>query len=441
MIAVGAILIVFSVVAGGEGPFVCPPYLRDIRMRSVRIAWKQRRPNAPAWVRIRLPGAAYRVTSLGPGRAEDHGLRRYTFSGLRPGTAYEYGVRVGRDGTWTSGRFETQPEGDAPFAFLVFGDTRHEVEVHRLMVELLAGEGATLALHTGDVVHRASEALFERFFRIEQPLVSQVLLLPALGNHELSGSWSLGWSLFESYFELPDRGPTPGVSYRFVYGNSLFLFLDTNKELTGSRQEAWAEERLLEAAMDPEIRHVFVVLHHGPLSSGPHGPNWDVLSSDLFEAFQRYGVDIVFSGHDHLYERGRVGRLWYVVTAGGGAPLYPIKRVLSTTQVVETTYHYVLVRVRGPEVEVTARRLDGSLLDWFHFVSEEGTWAGATDEANMDPEPRTEGTALGRLPAPRSRPVRGRDRGRRRAWPFVLAGLLALGALLAALGALRRSHR
>ena len=36
-------------------------------------------------------------------------------------------------------------------------------------------------------------------------------------------------------------------------------------------------------------------------------------------------VSFVFSGHDHLYQRGEVDGLKYVVSGGGGAPLYSVR--------------------------------------------------------------------------------------------------------------------
>jgi len=53
----------------------------------------------------------------------------------------------------------------------------------------------------------------------------------------------------------------------------------------------------------------------------------------LVPLFEQYGVDMVFNGHDHHYERtcpiragqcssAQEGGVVYYVTGGGGAPLY-----------------------------------------------------------------------------------------------------------------------
>ena len=46
-----------------------------------------------------------------------------------------------------------------------------------------------------------------------------------------------------------------------------------------------------------------------------------VVRSDLVPLFEKYDVQMVFSGHDHDYERGTVNGIKYVVTGGGGERL------------------------------------------------------------------------------------------------------------------------
>ncbi len=341
-------------------PFTCPPYVQAVSEHSATILWKQSGKAAATVTLKSAPDGDMRSRKVSGGR-----MRRIVWTGLRPYRRYHYEVTV--SGVTKKGSFQTGRRPNEPFVFLVFGDTRYNVSEHLSVVEAMALEQADFVVHTGDVVHRAQQPLYERFFRIEHPILGHLPMYPALGNHELSRSWTRGRKLFDSFFDIPNRGPCMGICYSFVYGNSMFIFLDSNVPILGSRQETWAMDRLVEASADPLVEHIFVVVHHGPFSSGPHGPNWDLADSDLYDAFERFGVDVIFSGHDHVYERGRVGRVSYVVTAGGGAPLYPIRRLLSTTVVAESVFHYVRVRVSGPSVEISAHRVDGALLDWFRL--------------------------------------------------------------------------
>jgi len=56
-------------------------------------------------------------------------------------------------------------------------------------------------------------------------------------------------------------------------------------------------------------------------------------------------VDVVFNGHEHNYERNEVNGVTYVVTAGGGAPLYPMQEREPTQVAFALEYHFVLVEI------------------------------------------------------------------------------------------------
>jgi len=111
-----------------------------------------------------------------------------------------------------------------------------------------------------------------------------------------------------------------------------------------------------------------VSVHHSPYTSGPHGPNQELLDSGLVDDMRRYGVDMTFSAHDHLYERGLVEGLTYIITAGGGAPIYYVKENHPTSLVTEPVHHYCRVHVDGDRVELSVWRMDGSLLDEVQLI-------------------------------------------------------------------------
>src|SRR6185436_15319562 len=84
--------------------------------------------------------------------------------------------------------------------------------------------------------------------------------------------------------------------------------------------------------------------------------------------FEKYGVDAVFSGHDHCYQRAEHNGIRYLVAGGGGAPLYPRDPrpdPADTAAIIyfERTYHYLRVQVSGTFVEVAAVRDDGTLIE------------------------------------------------------------------------------
>ena len=95
-------------------------------------------------------------------------------------------------------------------------------------------------------------------------------------------------------------------------------------------------------------------------------------------------VDALFCGHDHIYERGAgatpKGKLTYIVTGGGGAPLYnprcqaasgpppgrcsgPLPPCPPLVAVLTKTYHYVIVTVGADSIQLCPRRPDGSAVE------------------------------------------------------------------------------
>jgi hypothetical protein len=92
-------------------------------------------------------------------------------------------------------------------------------------------------------------------------------------------------------------------------------------------------------------------------------------------------VDMLFCGHDHLYERGTgttpAGKLSYIVTGGGGAPLYnprchaatgpapgdvpgPLPVCPSSVRTLVKTYHYIIVEVARDGIRICPKTPDGA---------------------------------------------------------------------------------
>ena len=78
---------------------------------------------------------------------------------------------------------------------------------------------------------------------------------------------------------------------------------------------------------------------------------------------EAHKVNLVISGHDHIYERGWAGKLAYLVTGGGGAPTYKIKSTLPQTRKAESVRHFVDVGVKGSSLDLVAIRSDGSTIE------------------------------------------------------------------------------
>lgn len=117
---------------------------------------------------------------------------------------------------------------------------------------------------------------------------------PAPGNHDYN---TRGAAAYYAYYG--DRAGAPETGYySFDAGGWHFVMMNTSLAMgPGSEQERWLRADLASHAG----RCTLAVLHHPRFSSSMHGSNSSVVP--LWRALYEAGVDLVLSGHDHVYER------------------------------------------------------------------------------------------------------------------------------------------
>ena len=259
---------------------------------------------------------------------------------------------------------ETEPESSTtdPVAWPVSTGSNRPDGIKNYLVNQTAGYIANcnviadrkpnLILLVGDLVEAGGEQRdWDEFWRhnagLYGSLASSIPILPSLGNHENYGGPGGGYEAaaanlatdkYLTYFDVPDNGATnpkhKGRYYRLDYGPLTLISLDssdglphksasdTNHNLEGSNapdfnpgseQYQWLETQLADA--QKRSRFTFVQFHHTMFGSGPHSVPFgqDGFSGQsgipmrvLLPLFMKYGVDLVFSGHDELLERSYV---------------------------------------------------------------------------------------------------------------------------------------
>lgn len=301
-----------------------------------------------------------------PGLALDHVV---TLAGLTPGTLYHYRLKHDRVPIGEDHQFITiSADPLAPLQFVAFGDSGSGLTPQYDVADQVGISMPDLVIITGDVVYDsgAPHELDPRYFTPYQLLIDRIPFYPALGNHDVRTN--NGQPLLDA-LHLPtnDRDSTERF-YSFDRGQSHFVALNTNDPTQpGSPQHDWLAADLAATS----ATWIFVFFHHPPYSSSRHGGQ-SFVRSNLVPLFDLHAVDIVFSGHDHDYERtfplaGPEGVVVdtdpasyvdpagtiYIVTGGGGRSLYT-SRVSSFTAISESVYHMVQVDVIDLQVTVTA---------------------------------------------------------------------------------------
>lgn len=342
--------------------------------RDVSFSWMTGIENRQSVVEIgtreddlgmRFFGYTHTYSALTPAEGQQRVVHEVYVCGLDPATTYYY--RVGGDGAWSDVYSFTTglPAGDTTeYRFAVTGDTRHETfEPWAQALEMIHGFAPDFHLFSGDAVDVGGmQPEWDLWFAAGEPWLAEQFFMPANGNHEVMTI------NFTSQFALPGDGE----NYYFRYGNGLFIvvndlsFTDLNAVRVTTRQFLIDT---LEAHPDATWR---VVVHHRAVySASNHGSMRD-LQEAWIPVYDQYGVDMVFNGHDHNYERTHPMRggevvgpgegTVYVVAAGIGAPLYSNGNEFWTA-ISERVSPFVIVDVRNNELEMVAYRLDGTELD------------------------------------------------------------------------------
>jgi len=268
--------------------------------------------------------------------------------------------------------FQTAVKDDSPFAFAVISDTQGNPVVSGTLAQMAWEQRPHFLLHPGDLVSTGSDNQhwIKHFFSSMEPLISRVAMFPVLGNHEQDAA------NYYNYMSLPK----PEYYYKFTYGNAEFFMIDTNRKVgPESEQYKWLEQQLKAST----AKWKFVCHHHPPYSSdeNDYGDLWktnrgtrgDLRARQLVPLYESYGVDIVWNGHIHSYERTwrvRKGKAvqnnapFYMITGGGGGGLEtpgPFRPFFQNN--VRRGHHYVMVYVNDGLLELKSFALDGRLFD------------------------------------------------------------------------------
>ncbi len=356
-----------SAARSGAPPPSRDPYVQNVSASSAVIAWVSEEPGEASVEYGETPRLGRR--GVDPLAGRHHSV---TLSGLEADSTYYYRA-VDGGGPSEISRFRTAPEGDdSRFTFAVIGDSGKGGKKQLAVAGLLESLELDLVLHTGDVVYPSGEDRhYDRsFFVPYRRLIREVPIFPVLGNHDVERG---DGAAYLKNFHLPSNNPQNTKRYySFDWGNAHFVALDSElyyEDGGGSpeEQKSWLERDLGETRRTWK----FVFFHRPIYSSSEHGSD-EKIREDLEPVFARHKVDMVFSGHDHDYERTLpIHGVIYMVSGGGGKDLYPAGRN-EWTAFSKSAHHVVLVRVDGERLSLEAIKPDGGVVDRFDLQHPRG---------------------------------------------------------------------
>ena len=368
------------------GPITKGPWMQHVTPTSA-IVRVEVDPPAPVTLEVGMSGTPG-TTDSGLGSViesrEVRALHTIMVKGLEPATRYPFVVRAG--GAPRYGALTTAPRDDsgAGFRFLIYGDNRSDDAAHAAVVRAMVSAASDFVVNTGDLVERGGSASeWQTFFDIEAPLTRERPIFACVGNHELTDGAGIQFVRYFGPAPLPpiavapaakvigiplhDAGPEKltldQLSGTFRWSNARFFMVNGMVEYGSGPSRAWLEKVLSDSDNEPDLIWRIVVVHHGPWSSGPHGDNARLHEGGIPELLRAHKIDLVISGHDHIYERGIADGLAYLVSGGGGSPVYRVKKAEATSRRYESVRHFVEVTTSGVAIQFVATRTDGSTIE------------------------------------------------------------------------------
>ncbi len=385
--------------------FVVPPYLQDAEDDGITIMWETA---YPAYGKI-IYGEGSSLTDTLLELPDPQTLHEVTLPGMKKAVSYSYKVVTG-DLSSPLHTFHTKKKRDEAIRFIVYGDSRTLTKIHERIIRHMVPEKPDFIVNVGDVVGRGArldEWIDQHFYPIRY-ISGDVPFYISIGNHEYGG-FKDRVPPFEQRVHNPltSTGSTE-YYYSFDYGNAHFIFLDPNEYsfpdgdgiLPESQQYKWFVADLKKAKKKSEW--IFVFMHQPPYSECWSGGYYDgepPLRKYIVPIMEENGVDIVFSGHTHDYERGlphppydpKTGKgnnVVYIITGGGGASLDNHKyrdwpQIDLPPQPAEPNsneydggkyyqFHYTVLDINGKNLSFKAIRINA-----------DGTYGGVLDQFEL----------------------------------------------------------
>jgi 3',5'-cyclic AMP phosphodiesterase CpdA len=365
------------------------PYLQNVTPDSAVVVWGTAPSDTGTHVvlddgRNVTPQETLQVTALD----EPLTLHFATVDGLTPGASHCYAIGDAAGTVAGKWRFTTAPaSGDAPARFLVLGDFGNGSEAQLQLRETLREhtDGVHFWLTTGDNAYPdgTHQEFQDHVFDVYREFWTDVPVYPTPGNHDYKTDSA---QPYLDNFVLPRVALTEIDQERYYaidWGVVHWSGIDSQEAMyrtnttPGDDQFDWLDDDLTKTDRAWKIAG-----WHYPPYSGQPGRAPDIFAwGRTRPAVEAKGVQLVLTGHNHMYERfanihddartaDGLGTT-YIVTGGGGASTYEIGTHPLQTAVAKE-HHFMVFEATSCTLHGKAIATDGALLDEFTLDRCEG---------------------------------------------------------------------
>ncbi len=249
----------------------------------------------------------------------------------------------------------TLPMHENSVRFLAIGDTgrgnKEQTELAEVMFKYRQVYPYEFVIMTGDNIYYQEKAddMKTKFEDVYRPLLDAgIKFYATLGNHDESNQ------RFYEPFNMNGQ-----EFYKFEKGGVSFYSLNSN--YMDKRQIDWMTDQLAKDTSKWKIAY----FHHPLYSSGKHGST-DKLREVLEPLLLKHGVDVVFAGHEHFYERIKPQKGIYHFTTGAGGKIRKgdiDKKTGLTDKGFDTDLSFMLIEIWKDEMAFQVISRAGTTVD------------------------------------------------------------------------------
>ncbi|HEX8492558.1 MAG TPA: metallophosphoesterase [Pyrinomonadaceae bacterium] len=299
-------------------------------------------------------------------------------------------------------RFRTYPDptkpAPGPFTFAVIGDfgvgikkdkdDRRQLQIAEALEKAVEEHNVRLLLTTGDNIYRSGGFLNsggdtgdeddDWYFTYYQPyryVINRVPAYPTIGNHDADETEEKDdrTQLVDNFYineriageEAAGRvSIDPGLFYRFRFSSDVeFICIDTSKEpavfdkkkrlYEHPKHQEFLKTALPETNGGGSPSWLIPYCHHPPFSAGPDHHNTPGMEN-LIKQFEKAGVRVVLSGHQHHFQHSNSNGVDYFVSGAAGkvSDKPPNKFAEAHTVSWAAEYHFLLITVDGKQMTI-----------------------------------------------------------------------------------------
>jgi predicted phosphodiesterase len=257
------------------------------------------------------------------------------------------------------------PNADRSIKFGIIGDSgRGDQAQHDVAAQMVAYRqrfAYEFVLMAGDNIYEGPATEEDYRSKFEEPykqlLDAGVKFYAALGNHDDTNQifykpFNMGGQRYYTFVPPVDPITRWDTRVRFFALDSTYLTLEQIK---------WFEKEVTESRAEWKI----AFLHHPVYTSGRYGMAARGIRLALESAFVNGGIDVVFSGHEHIYQRAELQRgILYFVTGGAGSlRLGDATPSPAIARSYDQDYHFMLAEITDEGLFFQAINRKGETVD------------------------------------------------------------------------------